>query len=553
MPLDPIQLEVVAHALSGIAEEMGARLIRAAYSANIKERRDCSTALFDAQGRCIAQAAHIPVHLGALGDAVRAVMACQPLAGDVFLLNDPFQGGSHLPDLTVITAIPGLEPGQEPVGYAVNRAHHADVGGMAPGSMPAESTEIWQEGLIIPPVRVAQLIRHDLAEHDLAEHDLSGYQASGSHPSIYTCQWHEEILRLIMANLRQPQQRRGDLLAQAGANLWGVQRFQQVLQSYGSRLWSLIDGVLQTSAHRIRAQIKSWPDGCYEAEDYLEWVPDDIRIKVAITVADDRIQMDFAGTDQAIPGNLNAPLAVTHSAVLFGLRCLLDPELPSNSGFEDPIAITAPEGSVVNAPYPAAVVAGNVETSQRIADLIFKALAPIAGKRAIAQGQGTMNNLILGNRHFSYYETLGGGQGASMQGSGASGIHVGMSNTLNTPIEALEITYPLRILRYQLRSGSGGAGSQFGGKGVIRTIQVLEDCTLSLLTERRQRAPQGSAGGQPAQVGENHLNDAKIPSKVTRSLKAGDTLTLLTPGGGGWGLLDKHLDSPDSNNSDPLP
>ncbi len=539
MPLDPIQLEVVAHALSGIAEEMGARLIRAAYSANIKERRDCSTALFDGQGRCIAQAAHIPVHLGALGDAVRAVMACQPLAGDVFLLNDPFQGGSHLPDLTVITAIPGLGSQTAPVGYAVNRAHHADVGGMAPGSMPADSTEIWQEGLIIPPVRVAQLVSQELK--------------SGSHPPGYTCQWHEEILRLILANLRQPQQRRGDLLAQAGANLWGVQRFQQVLQSYGSGLWVLIDGVLQTSAQRIRAQIKAWPNGCYEAEDYLEWDPNDIRLKVAITVADNRIQVDFAGTDRAIQGNLNAPLAVTRSAVFFGLRCLLDPELASNSGFEDPIAITAPVGSVVNAPYPAAVVAGNVETSQRIADLIFKALAPIAGKRAIAQGQGTMNNLILGNRHFSYYETLGGGQGASIQGSGASGIHVGMSNTLNTPIEALEITYPLRILRYQLRSGSGGAGSQVGGEGAIRTLQVLEDCTLSLLTERRQRAPQGSAGGQPAQMGENHLNDAKIPSKVTRSLKAGDTLTLITPGGGGWGLLDQHPDSADSNNWDPLP
>lgn len=553
MPLDPIQLEVVAHALSGIAEEMGARLIRAAYSANIKERRDCSTALFDGQGRCIAQAAHIPVHLGALGDAVRAVMACQPLAGDVFLLNDPFQGGSHLPDLTLITAIPGLGSQTDPVGYAINRAHHADVGGMAPGSMPADSTEIWQEGLIIPPVRVAQLVRQKPSEQKPSEQELVEHQKSGSHRPSYTCQWHEEILRLIMANLRQPQQRRGDLLAQAGANLWGVQRFQQVLQSYGPRLWVLIDGVLQTSAQRIRARIKDWPHGCYEAEDYLEWDPADIRLKVAITVADGQIQVDFTGTDRAIQGNLNAPLAVTRSAVLFGLRCLLDPELPSNSGFEDPIAITAPVGSVVNAPHAAAVVAGNVETSQRIADLIFKALAPIAGKRAIAQGQGTMNNLILGNGHFSYYETLGGGQGASIQGPGASGIHVGMSNTLNTPIEALEITYPLRIRRYQLRSGSGGAGSHVGGEGVIRTLQVLEDCTLSLLTERRQRAPQGSAGGQPAQMGENYLNDAKIPSKVTRSLKAGDTLTLITPGGGGWGVLDKHPDSPDGSNSDPLP
>ena len=522
-PPDPIQLEVMSNALSGIAEEMGARLIRAAYSANIKERRDCSTALFDAQGRCIAQAAHIPVHLGALGDAVRAVMECQPQAGDIFLLNDPFHGGSHLPDLTVITAIPGLDPDQlDPVAYAVNRAHHADVGGMSPGSMPADSIDLWQEGLVIPPVRVGKVIEVDPP-------------SSATGESAYECRWDETILRLILANMRNPQQRRGDLMAQAGSNLWGLKRLQQLMLAKGSRMWEVIDGVLVATEHRMRARIAQWPDGCYEAEDYLEWDPERIRIQVAVTVAGDQLRVDFAGTDGAIVGNLNAPLAVTRAAVLFSLRCLLDPTIPSNNGIEAPITLSAPPGSLVNAPFPSAVVAGNVETSQRIADLILKALAPIAGERAIAQGQGTMNNVIVGNRSFTYYETLGGGQGAGPHSVGSSGIHVGMSNTLNTPIEALEMDYPLRILSYQLRRGSGGQGSQQGGEGIIRTIQVLEDCTLSLLSERRQYAPQGSGGGQAAQVGENTLNGDRIPGKVTRHLKAGDSLTLATPGGGGWG------------------
>jgi N-methylhydantoinase B len=512
---NPIRLQVMANALAGIAEEMGARLIRGSYSANIKERRDCSTALFDAQGACIAQAAHIPVHLGALSQAVRAVVAANPRPGDVFLLNDPYQGGSHLPDVTVVAAIPGWRDPDRICAYAVNRAHHADIGGMRPGSMPADSTELWQEGLVIPPVRLAGLS---------LEGELS---------------WQEDLLRLILANVRNAEQRRGDLQAQVGASAVGMSRFRELLARFGEEeAWQLIAGVIEYSRRRMRAQIQALPDGIYTAEDWLEGYgdpPEPIEIRVQVEVRGEKLRVDFTGTAPAMAGNLNAPLAVTRSAVLFALRCLLDPTAPSNVGLEDPIEIVAPPGCLVNAEFPAAVAAGNVETSQRIADVVFKALAPVAGLRSIAQGQGTMNNCVLGNRHFTYYETLGGGQGASRQRPGLDGVHVGMSNTLNTPIEALELEYPLRVLRYELRQDSGGHGQQRGGWGLIRSIQTLQDCTLSLLTERRHYAPQGEQGGGPGQVGINLLNGDPLPGKISRSLKAGDVITLYTPGGGAWG------------------
>ncbi len=511
----PIRLQVMANALAGIAEEMGARLIRGSYSANIKERRDCSTALFDGQGACIAQAAHIPVHLGALSEAVRAVAAAGPRPGDVFLLNDPYQGGSHLPDVTMVTAIPGLQDPDQICAYAVNRAHHADMGGMRPGSMPADSTEIWQEGLVIPPVRLARVS---------PEGDLH---------------WQEDLLRLILANVRNPEQRRGDLQAQVGANAIGVRRFRELLAQFGEKeTWRLIAGVVDYSRQRMRAHIRALPDGVYTALDQLEGYgdpPEPIWIRVQIEVRGERLRVDFAGTDAATAGNLNAPLAVTRSAVLFALRCLLDPTAPSNVGLEEPIEIVAPPGCLVNAEFPAAVVAGNVETSQRIADLILHALAPVAEPLSIAQGQGTMNNCVLGNRHFTYYETLGGGQGASSHRPGPDGIHVGMSNTLNTPIEALELEYPLQVIRYELRPDSGGQGRQRGGWGLTRSLRVLEDCTLSLLTDRRHCAPQGEQGGGPGQVGINLINGDPLPSKISRPLKAGDVVTLHTPGGGAWG------------------
>ncbi len=519
---NPIQLEVMANALAGIAEEMGARLIRSAYSSNIKERRDCSTALFDAAGHSIAQAAHIPVHLGALSDAVQAVIQQQPQAGEVYLLNDPFQGGSHLPDLTLVTAIPSITDPDQVGAYAVSRAHHADVGGMRPGSMPADSTEIWQEGLIIPPVCIAR---------------------SGVDGFV----WNNDILKLILANVRHPKQRRGDLHAQAGANWVGVQRFQALLQEYGeTQAWSLIQAVMEHTERRIRAHIQALPDGIYRAEDVLEGdhVQRTIHLEVTIQVEQDHIRIDFDGTDAAVPSNLNAPFAVTRSAALFALRCLLDPTAPSNAGIEAPITIIAPEGCLVHAQPPVAVVAGNVETSQRIADLILTALASVAGERAIAQGQGTMNNLILGNAHFTYYETIGGGQGASSKGPGLDGVHVGMSNTLNTPIEALELEYPLRLVRYELRDHSGGSGEQRGGQGVIRSIQVLQECTLSLLTDRRHHTPQGAQGGSAGTKGVNEVNGTTLPSKSTRHLHAGDVVTVYTPGGGGWGQAH---DSPEED------
>ncbi|MFQ3583313.1 MAG: hydantoinase B/oxoprolinase family protein [Cyanobacteriota bacterium] len=519
---NPIRLQVMANALAGIAEEMGACLIRGSYSANIKERRDCSTALFDAQGSCIAQAAHIPVHLGALSEAVRAVIAAGPQPGEVFLLNDPYQGGSHLPDLTVVTAIPALEETTVVSAYAVNRAHHADVGGMRPGSMPADSTEIWQEGLVIPPVRLARL------------------QTSGA------LDWDEDLLRLILANVRNAEQRRGDLQAQVGANAIGVRRFRELLAQFGeAETWRLIAGVIDYSCQRMRAQIRALPDGVYEAADCLEGYgdpPEPIWIRVQIEVRGESLRVDFTGTDAASIGNLNAPLAVTRSAVLFALRCLLDPSAPSNAGVEAPIEIFAPQGCLVNAEFPAAVVAGNVETSQRIADVVLRALAPVAGSLSIAQGQGTMNNCVLGNRHFTYYETLGGGQGASPHRPGPDGIHVGMSNTLNTPIEALELEYPLQVIRYELRQDSGGHGRQRGGWGLTRSLRVLEDCTLSLLTDRRHHPPQGEAGGGSGQVGINLLNGDRLPSKTSRPLQAGDVITLHTPGGGAWGSIESVSD-----------
>ncbi|MDX2271568.1 MAG: hydantoinase B/oxoprolinase family protein [Cyanobacteriota bacterium] len=511
---NPIQTEVMASALAGIAEEMGARLIQASYSSNIKERRDCSTALFDGGGRLLAQAAHIPVHLGALAEAVQAVMACQPQPGDSYLLNDPFHGGSHLPDLTLVTAMGSLADPERVVAFAVNRAHHADVGGMRPGSMPADSTDIWQEGLVIPPIRLARWRQGEP-------------------------EWDPMVLRLILANVRRPEQRRGDLLAQLGANRVGFQRFHELLRQQGeATVWQRIQQVIDSSEQRMRACIEALPDGEYAATDYLEpddWNPQGIRLQVVVRVKGSDLEVDFSGTEAAVVNNLNAPLAVTRSAVLFALRCLLDPTAPSNGGSERPLHIHVPVGCLLNAQFPAAVVAGNVETSQRVADLLLTALSPVAGERAMAQGQGTMNNVILGNAHFTYYETLGGGQGASQRGPGLDGVHVGMSNTLNTPIESLELEYPLRVIAYQLRSDSGGAGQQRGGWGLTRSLQILENCTLSLLTERRRFAPQGLAQGSPGQVGQNLVNGQPIAGKTSCRLRAGDMLTLHTPGGGGFG------------------
>ncbi|MEX2586846.1 MAG: hydantoinase B/oxoprolinase family protein [Actinomycetota bacterium] len=504
--LDPIGLSVLQGALAGVAEEMGAVLIRASYSSNIKERRDCSAALFDASGRLIAQAEHIPVHLGAMPESVAAVMVRQAEAGDVFILNDPYRGGTHLPDITLVSPV-GLSDGRI-LGYAVTRAHHSDVGGMTPGSMPSGSRELYQEGIVIPPVRIME----------------RGRQV-------------DDVLELILANVRTPEIRAGDLRAQMAANQVGVTRLMELAGRYGTEgLPSAIDDVLDYAETGARRVIADLPDGSYRAIEYMEGdgvVDEDIPIVVRVVVDGDKLTVDFDGSASAVAGNVNCPLAVTRSACYFALRVLMSSDVPRNSGAYRPLTVKAPEGSIVNARRPSAVVAGNVETSQRIADAVLLALGEAT--ELPAQGQGTMNNLVIGGPGWTYYETIGGGQGASAHAPGESGVHVGMSNTLNTPIEALELEMPLRVESQQLRYGSGGAGRMRGGDGIERTVRVLEAARLSLLSDRRSHAPQGEDGGDPGSPGRNLVNGRPVPAKVDMELNQGDMVTVLTPGGGGYG------------------
>ena len=486
-----IQLQLIGSALGAVAEEMGAALVRSAFSANIKERRDCSTALFDVRGRMIAQAEHIPVHLGAMPEAVAAVMKHDPAPGEVFAINDPYTGGTHLPDITLVSPTE--------VGFAVTRAHHADVGGMEPSSLPAGSGELYQEGLIIPPVRLD-----------------------------------EDVISLLVANMRNPAERRGDLRAQIAAQRLAERRIAEICRRHGNDVvGAAMDELYAYSERLIRDAIARLPDGRYEASDHLEPIEGSLEIRVAVTVAGDEIEIDFAGTSDQHGGNLNCPLAVTRAACFYVVRCLTEPDIPASGGAYAAIRVRAPEGSLVNALPPAAVVAGNTETSSRITDAVFRALGQATP--GPAQGQGTMNNVTFGNARFTYYETIGGGQGACPNADGPSAIHVAMSNALNTPVEALELGYPLRVRRYELRLGSGGAGALRGGDGVVRELEVLEPCRLSLLTERRARAPQGAAGGEPGLPGRNLLNGEGLPAKLSRTLEAGDIVRIETPGGGGYG------------------
>ena len=505
--LDPVTLSVLASALSGVAEEMGAVLIRGAYSSNIKERRDCSAGLFDERGRMVAQAEHIPVHLGAMPEAVEAVMEKNPEPGDIFAVNDPYSGGTHLPDITLVS--PTSYEG-EIIGYAVTRAHHSDVGGMRPGSMPSDSREIYQEGIIIPPVR---LVRGG--------------------------EYVQDILDLLLANVRTPDSRRGDLRAQIAANDIAEQRIGELIERRGKEtVLAAFDEVISYAEKRAREAIRELPDGEYSAEDHMEGdgvTDEDITIKATVTIEDDSMTIDFTGTSDAVEGNVNCPLPVTRSACYFALRVLLPADIPANAGAYAPLEIRAPEGSLVNATYPSAVVAGNVETSNRIADTVLAAFFSFAPDVLPAQGQGTMNNTIIGGAGWTYYETIGGGQGANAKGPGPSGVHTGMTNTLNTPIEAFEMEYPMRVERYELLYGSGGVGEHRGGDGIVRSIRALEPASLSLLTDRRRHPPQGVEGGEPGAVGENLLNDGELPAKASRSLEEGDVLTIETPGGGGYG------------------
>jgi N-methylhydantoinase B len=490
----PIQLQVIGAALRSIAEEMGAVLIRSSFSANIKERRDCSTALFDERGRMIAQAEHIPVHLGAMPDAVAAVMRLGLEPGEVAILNDPYTGGTHLPDVTLVS--------RTALGFAVSRAHHADVGGIEPASLPAFSRTLDQEGVILPP----QLLT-------------------------------DEVLERFVEATRQPEERRGDLRAQLAAHRLAERRLEELCERRDrDRVAAAMDELYAYSERMVRAALAALPDGRGEAEDVVEAVEGDLRICCAVEIAGEEIRIDFSGTAPQYDGNLNCPLAVTKSACYFAVRCLTEPDLPASGGAFAPVTVIAPEGCLVNARHPAAVVAGNTETSSRIVDVVFAALGELVP--VPAAGEGTMNNLAFGNDGFTYYETVGGGQGACPDADGPSAVHVAMSNTLATPAEAIELEYPLRVERWELRLGAGGAGAQRGGDGVVRELRVLDDCRLSVLAERRRHAPPGRAGGEDGARGRTLVNGDEQPPKLTRQLHAGDAVRVETPGGGGYGRAE---------------
>ncbi len=492
--IDPVTLQVATGALRAICEEMGAVLVRSAYSPNIKERRDASTALFDAEGQMVMQAEHIPVHLGAMPAAVAAVAGEDHAPGRSWILNDPYAGGTHLPDITVITPVFTSGEHRELLGFAASRAHHADVGGPTPGSMPADSRTLDEEGVVITP-RVLD----------------------------------EAAISELTAQMRQPAQRRADLRAQLAAGRLGVRRLAELHERMGAeQLAEALAEVLDYAERRTRSCLGALPDGTRTAQDVLEAREGDLQVKLQATVHGDALKLDFTGTADQHEGNLNCPLAVTRSACFFAIRVLTDPDIPPSAGAYRPVEVIVPEGCLLNATPPAAVVGGNVETSSRVADLVLAAFG-----RAL--GQGTMNNLTLGTEDFVYYETIAGGQGACPDADGPSAVHVAMSNTLNTPIEALELEFPLRMTEYSLRRGTGGAGSHHGGEGVVRELEALVPMTFSLITERRRHAPPGAAGGKPGARGRNLLDGRELPPKATGEMRAGQRLRVETPGGGGHG------------------
>ena len=522
MTVDSVTLEVVRNACTAVAEEMNATLVRTSYSPNIKDRRDCSCALFDADAEMISQAENIPVHLGAMPYSVAAAIEAFPTDdltdGDAILLNDPFHGGAHLPDLTLVSPI--VVDG-DVAAFAANRAHHADIGGSRAGSVAADSTEIYQEGLRIPPVR---LFRGGEVDDD--------------------------VMSMVLANVRTPDERRGDLRAQHAANRTADARFRDLVDSHGREtLGELMNDIKDYSERRMRAELAAFPDGRYTFEDVLDddgQGTEDVRIAVAVTVDGEELTVDFAGTADQVAGAVNAPFAVTASATYYAVRCVTDPDIPPNHGAYRPITIEAPEGSVVNARPPAAVVGGNVELSQRVTDALLGAFAEGAPERAVAAGQGTMNSVTFGGQDprsdapFAFYETLGGGFGGRAGADGMDGVHVHMSNTLNTPVEVLETAYPLRVQRYAYRPDSGGAGEFRGGLGLVREIAArADDTTFSVLADRRRHAPYGIADGEPGDPGADAVirngEATHVPAKSTHRLAAGDAVRIETPGGAGYG------------------
>lgn len=554
-----VSLSIFRHLFASVAEEMGVTLGRTAYSPNIKERLDFSCALFLDDGRLLAQAAHIPVHLGAMPASVRAAInACAPFQpGDVVILNDPYQGGNHLPDVTLVSPVfvseqgsggeeeqgsrgaggrgrfsPAPLPPGPPAFFVASRAHHADVGGMSPGSMPL-STELFQEGIIIPPIKLVAGGRRN-----------------------------EAVWQLILRNVRTPAEREGDLAAQLAAHHTGATRLGEIVARYGlAETLAHAEALIAYAVRLTRAAIAQMPDGRYPFTDYLDndgQTAVSLPICATITIAGERLTVDFSGTATAVAGNLNAVPAIVQSAVAYCLRCvalaLLQTDLPMNDGLFAPLTLHIPPGSLLDPHPPHAVAAGNVETSQRIVDVVFGALAEALPDLIPAASQGTMNNLTFGGLSpspapqpprspaplpFAYYETIGGGAGAGPTGDGASGIHVHMSNTRNTPVEALEYSFPLRVRRYALRSESGGKGQRTGGDGLVRALEFLVPVRASLITERRERPSYGLQGGEPGQPGRNSLirqgKVTPLPGKITLDLEAGDTLQIETPGGGGWG------------------
>ncbi len=517
--MNPIELEILRTTFAFVPEEMGVSLRRTAYSPNIKERMDASCAVFDAEGRMIAQAEHIPVHLGSMPRAVEEVLRDFPgtlREGDQVILNDPFRGGTHLPDITLIRPVSHRGG---PLGFAVNRAHHADVGGSTPGSMPADATRLEEEGVVLEPQKFLDRGRE-----------------------------RREVVDRIRREMREPAERLGDLRAQVAANELGARRLRELAERHGvTKFRSFAAEVMDYSERRVRAAIQPLPRGTWSAEDCLEGAGEDegrdLRIRAEVSIGGSGLSVNFEGTDAQVRGNLNAPFAVTLSASYYVLRCVTDPGAPPNAGAYRAIRVLAPEGTLVRARSPAAVAAGNVETSQRIVDVLFRALSGPLQDRIPAQSQGTMNNVTVGREGrgpFSYYETIAGGEGGLPYRDGMDGVHTHMTNTRNTPVEALELAYPLRVEEYRLIPESGGKGLHRGGDGVRRAIRLLAPSgVVSVIAERRRHEPAGLAGGTDGRSGRNLLvragRERELPGKATLRVRRGDVLVVETPGGGGWG------------------
>ena len=535
MRTDPIELEIFKNIYHSIAEEMGAALRRTAFSPNIKERRDYSCAIFDSNGEVIAMGDHMPVHLGSMPMSVRAAITSLPLGpGDVVMLNDPFRGGTHLPDITLVAPVYVLrERRSRPDFYVASRAHHADVGGTYPGSMGL-CREIYQEGLRIPPVRIVRSGTVDV-----------------------------DVLALLLNNVRTPNEREGDLGAQIAACHTGAQRLREVCERYGlARARSAARELLTYSEQMMRAFLAQVPKGTYRAEDFMDsdGISDrPVKIAVAVKVHGHRgrvprshaVTVDFTGSDPQVQGSINAVEAITYSACFYVFRCLLADDVPATSGLMRPIRVVAPAGTIVNARPPAAVAGGNVETSQRVVDVLLRALAQAVPERIPAAASGTMNNLTIGGMDprtgepFAYYETVAGGMGARPTKAGVSGVHTHMTNSLNTPAEALEYSYPLRVRQYSLRTGSGGGGRHRGGNGIVREIEVLADAEVTLLADRRTRGPWGLSGGADGLPGNASVirrdgRVEKLPGKSHVRLVKGERIRVETPGGGGWGNSNQN-------------